>query len=117
VTFTALALSEVGSMATFYLLPARALLGDHVADALSEVVPGVDWTSSARRRLGELLAETLGQNHGVFLVFRDDLPPGAGAESALVDGYGAEAGDEVVEVRPGLPSRRWRVGLTSPLAA
>ncbi|MFO0845399.1 MAG: hypothetical protein U0797_23950 [Gemmataceae bacterium] len=104
-------------MATFYLLPARALLGDHVADALGAVVPGVDWPASARRRLGELLVETLEQRPEVFLVFREDLPPGAGAESALVDGYGAEAGDEVVEVRPGLSSRRWRVGLTAPLAA
>lgn len=104
-------------MATFYLLPARALIGDHVADALSAVVPGVDWTTSARRRLGELLVETLEQRNEVFLVFRDDLPAGEGAESALVDGYGAEIGDEVVEVRPGFPSRRWRVGFAPHLAA
>jgi hypothetical protein len=104
-------------MATFYLLPGRAALGDQVADALGAFVPGVDWTTAARQRLAELLVQTLELRDEVFLVFRDELPRGAGAESALVDGYGAEPGDEVVEVRPGLPSRRWRIGHMPNLAA
>jgi hypothetical protein len=104
-------------MATFYLLPARGVLGDTVADSLGMFLPGVDWTTSARDRLAELLVQTLELRDEVFLVFRDELPGGAGAESALVDGYGAEPGDEVVEVRPGLPSRRWRIRHMPGLAA
>lgn len=104
-------------MATFYLLPARGLLGDHLADTLGAFLPGVDWTSRARQRLAEVLLQTLELRDEVFLVFRDELPRDGGAESALVDGYGAEPGDEIVEVRPGLPSRRWRVGHAPHLAA
>lgn len=104
-------------MATFYLLPARGVLGDHLADALGGCLPGVDWTTTARQRLAELLVLTLELRDEVFLVFRDELPRGAAPESALIDGYGAEPGDEVVEVRPGLTSRRWRIGHVSPLAA
>ena len=43
-----------------------------------------------------------------------ELPAGEPPERALIDGYGATAGDEVVEVRPAarpgeLSSRRWRI--------
>ena len=51
----------------------------------------------------------------VYVVHRDELPHGAPPELALIDGFGATSGDEVVEVKPsGRPgefhSRLWRVG-------
>ena len=57
----------------------------------------------------------------VHIVHRDDLLVGEALSRALADGYGAESGDEVIEVRlggVGAPSgahgpmtpRRWRLG-------
>lgn len=100
-------------MATFYLLPPRALLADHLADWLNRALPGVDWDVSSRRHLVELVS-VAASRPGVFLLHRDDLPAGETAEQGLRDGYGAEGGDEVVEVRMARPgefvSRRWRIG-------
>jgi hypothetical protein len=104
-------------MATFYLLAARAVLGDHLADLLGALMPGVEWTVQVRRRMAELLLESLELSDEVFLVFRDELPRGTPVESALVEGYGAEPGDEVVEVRSGHPTRRWRISQAPNLAA
>jgi hypothetical protein len=48
------------------------------------------------------------------VIYREDLPREETAAQALVNGFGAEAGDEVVEVRPGgrpgeITTRRWRI--------
>jgi hypothetical protein len=43
-------------------------------------------------------------------VFREELPDGTTPADALRDGFGAEPGDEVVEVRVGGVVRHWRVG-------
>jgi hypothetical protein len=98
------------TMATFYLLPPRPILGDHLLDSLERFLPGLDWTISARRHLMEVFLDSLDLADDIFLVFREDLPHGVPAEVALVDGYGAEPGDEVIEVRSGLPTRRWHIG-------
>ena len=52
---------------------------------------------------------------GVYVVYGEELPEGEDAGRALADGFGAEPGDEVIELRaagrPGeLAVRRWRVG-------
>lgn len=102
-------------MSTFYLLPPRALLADRLADSLRGVLPGLDWTAAARRRMADWLTDAVVAGPDVFLVPREELPAGEPVEAALVAGYGAEAGDEVVDVR-GLTAqgpfvtRRWRVG-------
>jgi hypothetical protein len=102
-------------VATFYLLPPRPLLGDRVADFLSSLLPGLDWDSGMRTNLADAIASAAEVHDGVYVVFRDELPVGELPESALADGFGAETGDEVIEVRPattpgGLTSRRWRIG-------
>ncbi len=101
-------------MSTFYLLPPRAILADHLADWLSRALPGVEWDVACRRHLMEMVAAAACRP-GVHLVHRDELPAGEAPEAALIDGFGADPGDEVVEVRlsarPGdFASRRWRVG-------
>ncbi len=97
-------------MATFYLLPPRPVVGDHLLDGVERIMPGLDLNVAARRRLTEALLDALELRGDVFLVFREDLPACVPAEEALRDGYGAEPGDEVIEVRAGAPARRWRVG-------
>lgn len=101
-------------MATFYLLPPRSLLADHLGDWLSRVLPGLDLDVACRRYLLEMVC-VAASRPGAFLVHRDELPSGECAERALMDGFGAEPGDEVVEVRMAarageFVSRRWRVG-------
>ena len=96
-------------MATFYLLPPRSVLGDSLLEGVERLLPGFDLGMAARRRLTEAFLDALEPRGEVYLVFRDDLPAGASSEQSLIDGYGAEAGDEVIEVRPGSASRRWRI--------
>ncbi len=97
-------------MATFYILPPRSVLGDHLLEGVQRLMPGLDLGVAARRRLTEAFLDALEPRGEVYLVFRDDLPAGVSCERSLIDGYGAEAGDEVIEVRPGSASRRWCVG-------
>jgi hypothetical protein len=104
------------TMSVFYLLPPRPLLGDRLAEWLHRLFPGLDWDGGARSGLVERLAEAAAEGRtDVWIVYRDDLPGGEPPARALVDGFGAEPGDEVVEVRPdgrgdGLTARRWRIG-------
>jgi hypothetical protein len=101
-------------VSTFYLLPPRPLLGDRVADFLHTILPGLDWDSATRANLAQAVVAVAEAHDDVHVVFRDDLPAGESMANALADGFGAEAGDEIVEVRPagnsgGLTSRRWSI--------
>jgi hypothetical protein len=102
------------TMSIFYLMPPRPYLGDRFADFLQTLFPGLAWESTSRTSLAELLGDAAGEREGVFVIYREDLPQEESTLQALVDGFGAEAGDEVVEVRPGgrpgeILTRRWRV--------
>jgi hypothetical protein len=101
-------------VSTFYLLPPRPLLGRHFADYLQSLLPGVNWDGSVWRDLADVLAGAVARRADVFIVHREDLPPGEEPQRALIDGFGAEAGDQVIELRPGprpgeLISRRWHI--------
>jgi hypothetical protein len=104
------------TMSIFYLMPPRPFVGDRFADFLQNLFPGLAWDSTSRTNLAELLGEAAGENEGIYVIYREDLPREESPVQALVDGFGAEAGDEVVEVRPGgrpgeIITRRWRVGV------
>ena len=100
-------------MSTFYLLPPRPLLGRQFAQVLQEFFPGLDCSAAPSSELAESLAALIGSPPQVVVVFREDVPEGVDPQKALVDDFGAEAGDEVVEVSSG-SVRRWRI---EPLAA
>jgi hypothetical protein len=102
-------------MATFYLLPPRPLLGEQLGGFLAGLFPGLDWGAALRSGLVESLGEAAARHEGVYVVFREELPDGEDLARALIDGFGAEAGDEVVEVRAGA-ARRWRVGEAGVMA-
>jgi hypothetical protein len=101
-------------MSTFYLLPLRPLLGARFADYLRTLFPGLDWGDAVWPDLAEMLAAAAGRHPDVYVIYREDLPEGEEPARALAEGFGAEAGDQVVEVRPGpapdgLTARHWRV--------
>ena len=91
-------------MSTFYLLPPRALLGQHLLGTLG--IP------QAQVPLCMELAEIIGravETSGAYVVFRDDLPPSDGIAQSLVDGFGAETEDEIIEIALDSAPRRWHV--------
>ena len=68
--------------------------------------------------LAEGLAAAATAHPDVYVVYREELPDGEDPARALADGFGAEPGDEVIELRaadrPGeLAVRRWHVGATA----
>jgi hypothetical protein len=101
-------------MSTFYLLPPRPLLGARLADYLETVFPGLGWSLSGAPELLEALCAVASRQPDVYVVHRDDLPEGEAPAQALANSFGAEPGDEVVEVaaagEPGvMSSRRWQL--------
>ena len=106
--------ARMHAMSIFYLMPPRLFLGDHFADFLQDLFPGLAWDTATRVSLAEMLGDAAGEREGVYVIYREDLPVDEAASRALMDGFGAELGDEVVEVRPGgrpgeISTRRWRV--------
>jgi hypothetical protein len=87
-------------MSTFYVLPPRPIVGDRFAGFLQLVFPGLNWDAPMRLNLADALAEAVRCHPNVYVVYRDDLPPAESVIQALVDAFGAEPGDEVIEVRP-----------------
>ena len=106
-------------MATFYILPPRPMVAKRFNVFLSAMFPGLHWD---KRRWGDL-AEAIGVAAAscpdVYVVFREDLPEQEDVEQALRFLFGAEEGDEVIDVRAEdapdeWTSRRWRLQI--PLA-
>ncbi len=102
-------------MAMFYLLPPRPLLGERFADYLQTLFPGLSWSSARWPELADVLRALAVLHPDVYVVHREELPEGEPAAEALMNGFGAEAGDEVIEIRAGfkpseLIAHRWRLG-------
>jgi hypothetical protein len=87
-------------VSTFYLLPSRPFVGERFAEHLKTLFPGLEWGSSSWADLADTLCAAAGRPD-VYVVFRDDLPDNEDPARGLADGFGAERGDEVIEVGPG----------------
>jgi len=103
-------------MAIFYLLPPRPLLNQRFKQFAHLLLPGLH--ASATVDFVSLLHELAGSQPDTYLVHREDLPLDEDPVQALVDGFGAEPGDDILEIRIGsLPSdtsvRRWSVGFAA----
>jgi len=101
-------------MSTFYLLPPRPCLGEHFAAYLTGLFPGLRWDSAVWANLAEGLAAAATCHTDVYVVYCEELPEDEDPARALADGFGAEPGDEVIELRVAdrpdrLAVRRWRV--------
>lgn len=102
-------------MSTFYLLPSRPLLGERCASLLRAFFPGLDFERTRWAELADMLGGVILDMPDVFVIYREELPADEDPTTALTEGYGAVAGDEVIEVRVAdksgaLHTRRWRLG-------
>jgi hypothetical protein len=91
-------------------------LGERFARFLHALFPGLEWESTTWSALAESLSEATLHHPDVYVIYGEELPEGQDVVETLVDGFGAEAGDEVIEVQPGLRSeeltaRRWTVSI------
>jgi hypothetical protein len=105
-------------MSTFYLLPPRPHLGERFAGYLRNLFPGLEWSRSTWTELADIIGSAVARHPDVYVVYGEELPVGQDLTQVLADGFGAEAGDEVVEVRSGakpgeVTTRRWRLGAGS----
>jgi hypothetical protein len=103
-------------MATFYLLPSRLALAQRFGDFLSAVFPGLHWQRGDLSDLAETLGTAAGGHPGVYVVFREDLADEHDPEESLARDFGAEPGDDIIEVHTtNLAIRRWKKGALSPV--
>lgn len=101
-------------MSTFYVLPPRSYLREYLTAAVQELFPGMTFVEEDWSRVLDALGDAAARRKEVLVVYREELPDDQLAAEALRDGFGAEPGDEVVEVRAGaiagaLMARRWKV--------
>jgi hypothetical protein len=101
-------------MSTFYLLPARPHLGRLFGQYLESVFPGLHWDHEAWTDLAESLGAAANRHAEVYVVYREDLPDDVEKAEALQTNFGAEPGDEIVEIVDVIPgkspaTRRWRL--------
>jgi hypothetical protein len=85
-------------MATFYLLPPRSCLDQAIGDVLAGLLPGLPIPAETWETVANEIASAAGWPDDVFLIPRDDLPEGEPVCEALAAAFGAEEGDQVVEV-------------------
>jgi hypothetical protein len=99
-------------MSRFYLLPPRAVLGRRLAATLGIAIP--ESGSEAWDAFAESLSDAMA-TIGTYVVYGDELPPGEEPARALADGYGADQGDEIIEISgdAALTTRRWRIGVST----
>jgi hypothetical protein len=104
---------ESPHMATFYILPPRPFLGRCYAAYLQTLFPDLTWDDAALSELADCLSSIAADRQDVYVVFREELPEDDDVAQGLADGFGAEPGDEVIEVRVGRNVHRWRLGLAA----
>jgi hypothetical protein len=101
-------------VSTFYLLPSRPVVGERFARFLGRLFPGLEWAAADWNELGDLLGALAARRPDVFVIYGEELPPGADPARALAEGFGAEAGDMVIEIQPAadashVAARTWEV--------
>ena len=101
-------------MSTFYVLPARPVVGQRFAELLAGIFPGTDWPKDDWHDLAEALSAAAMSQSDVYVVHAEDLPTTLSLEAGLLEYFGAEPGDDVIEVSLGRSlaecgTQHWRV--------
>lgn len=89
-------------MATFYVLPSRLTVGQGYSEFLGKQFPGLAWPRRDWSDLAEMLAAQAHQLTDIHVLFLEDLATDASLDEVLARDFGAEPGDEIIEVRPAL---------------
>jgi len=102
-------------MATFYLLPPRPAFEDSFAQFIQSWLPGLSLPTGSATDLADSFHSKLSRQSDCFIIFREELPDGVELGQGLHDGFGAEFGDQVIEMRLGprpgeMSQRSWQVG-------
>jgi hypothetical protein len=85
-------------MATFYLLPSRIEMRREWGKLFRHWFPGLPEPGP---EFPDLVAQIVAPQPGIRVVFADDLPDHGHIWEALVDGFGACPGDQMIDVRSG----------------
>lgn len=85
-------------MATFYVLPARPLFEQMMDRLLAEWLPTVPGPILPAEELTDLVRTHVERKAEIFIVYRDELPEGVDLIDGLRDAFGAENGDDIIEL-------------------
>ncbi|MGL6076493.1 MAG: hypothetical protein ACRC8S_20250 [Fimbriiglobus sp.] len=85
-------------MSTFLILPAREVMEHHLAAFVSGWLPGVPLPMDLWQTLVNEAVGLPGEHSTHFVIHRGELPGLGSVVEDLIAGYGAEPGDEILEV-------------------
>jgi hypothetical protein len=85
-------------MATFVVIPPRECLENALAEFVGRVLPGVKMSPAVSEAFLASLEFEANRNDDTYFVHREDLPGQRDTVGDLIDLYGAEAGDHIVEI-------------------
>lgn len=91
-------------MATFYVLPSRNLFGQRFGELFGSLFPGTQYSPWDWPELAESLAGLVEGHADAHLVYREDLDEQISVKDALLQHFGADVDDEIIEIQfgPGL---------------
>ncbi len=95
-------------MSTFYVLPPRACVRQCLEGLWDQLFPGLPWDPEAGAMLAEGMTAAASVRPDVFVVYPEELPEGEELGRGLVEAFGAEPGDRVIELRAGGTGGRWQ---------
>ncbi len=92
-------------MATFYVIPPRECFEQSLVGFLGRVLPGVTSSPAVVEALLGALELEANRADDTFFVHREDLAGFDDPVRELIDSFGAESGDRVVEIGAASASR------------
>jgi hypothetical protein len=96
-------------MATFYVLPAPGFLAQVYERHLHVLFPGLRWNGETVAHIVTHVSQAAASHPDIYLVRQHELAENTDVVQALVDAFGAEIGDEVIEMHAGPRLGEWRV--------
>ncbi len=85
-------------MATFFVIPPRECLEQAVAEFIARILPGLPAEPAVTDTLLAAVEFEANRAGDVYLIHREDLPGTRDVVNDLIDAFGAERGDSVVEI-------------------
>lgn len=87
-------------MATFLVLPPRELLEHAVTEFANRLLPGLPKPLGLSDVLLAHVVGSLPNGERAYVIYREELPDTGDTVDVLVEAFGAEPGDRVMEIGP-----------------